>query len=167
MEHIRFYEVNCEYVNFLSQFEPLLFHNKASNQTNERKYIGVVLCVNGFQYFAPLSSHKPKHDRMQNGIDFIKIKQYAVINLNNMFPVPKTEYKNVDFSKVSDYKYKSLLLSEYRYIKAIEKKIMTNAKIVYKHKTNTANKTSLSQRCNDFLILEKACMDYISKNKQP
>ena len=39
-------------------------------------------------YFAPLSSFKEKHTRMPEAVDFIKIKRYAVINLNNMFPVP-------------------------------------------------------------------------------
>ena len=39
------------------------------------------------KYFAPLSSYTPKHDKMKNGLDFIKIGNYAVININNMFPV--------------------------------------------------------------------------------
>lgn len=40
-----------------------------------------------FKYFAPLSSFKPKHKRLSETIDFIKIGDMAVINLNNMFPV--------------------------------------------------------------------------------
>lgn len=37
------------------------------------------------KYFAPLSSYKPKHEKMKNGLDFIKVGNYAVININNMF----------------------------------------------------------------------------------
>ncbi len=40
------------------------------------------------KYFAPLSSYKDKHKKMLETVDFIKIKDYAVINLNNMIPVP-------------------------------------------------------------------------------
>lgn len=45
--------------------------------------------VNGFDYFAPLSSFKDKHKTMKESVDFLKVKDYAVINLNNMFPVVK------------------------------------------------------------------------------
>lgn len=34
-------------------------------------------------------SFKPKHKKMKESVDFIKIKDYAVININNMIPVPK------------------------------------------------------------------------------
>ena len=91
-------------------------------QQNERKYIGVVFQVNGVNYFAPLSSFKEKHKKMRDSIDFIKIKNYTVINLNNMFPVLEEKYTYVDISKERNAKYKSLLLAEYRYIKSIHEK---------------------------------------------
>ncbi len=78
--------------------------------------------VNGLDYFVPLSSFKPKHERMKESMDFIKVLRYAVLNLNNMFPVPKTEREYVDFETVQDCKYKALLLAEYRYIKSIREK---------------------------------------------
>ena len=71
-----------------------------------------------------LSSFKEKHKKMSDSIDFIKIKNYAVINLNNMFPVPEGKYTYVDISKERNLKYKSLLLAEYRYIKSIQEKVL-------------------------------------------
>ena len=47
--------------------------------------------INGFYYFAPLSSFKSKHKKMKESVDFIKIKDYEVININNMIPVPKEQ----------------------------------------------------------------------------
>jgi len=88
MENIKFYEINATYIDYLKPYAPHLFHNRREGQVNERKYIGVVLQVRGNDYFAPLSSFKPKHQRMKEGLDFIKVRHYAVINLNNMFPVP-------------------------------------------------------------------------------
>lgn len=52
---------------------------------------------------------KKRNNSMKEGLDFIKVKNYAVINLNNMFPVPKDKYSYVDISKISNPKYKSLL----------------------------------------------------------
>lgn len=94
-------------------------------------YIGVILKVHGMDYFAPLSSYKEKHKQMKETLDFIKVKTYSVINLNNMFPVQSKDYTYLDFSKEQDLNYKSLLESEYRYIKSIQGKIIKNASLVY------------------------------------
>ena len=68
---------------------------------------------------------------MKDSIDFIKIKDYAVININNMFPVPHSQCKYVDISTVGDPHYRALLLAEYRFIKSIQEKIRKNAKTLY------------------------------------
>lgn len=160
MDNIKIYEVDAKYINYLSQFAPHLFLNKQAGQQNERKYIGVVLSVNGMDYFAPLSSFKPKHNSMRDGIDFIKIKNYAVINLNNMFPIAPNTYSYVDISAIKNEKYKELLRAEYRYIKSIQERIRKNALTLYKLWLKDGNKTALGKRCNDFTLLEDACRKY-------
>ncbi len=160
MDNIKIYEVDAKYINYLSQFAAHLFLNKQAGQQNERKYIGVVLSVNGMNYFAPLSSFKPKHNAMRDGIDFIKIKNYAVINLNNMFPIAPNTYSYVDISAVKNEKYKELLRAEYRYIKSIQERIRKNALTLYKLWLKDGNKTALGKRCNDFTLLEDACKKY-------
>ena len=160
MEQIKLYEVNADYIDYLSEYAPHLFQNKKANQKNERKYIGIVFQINSFDYFAPLSSFKQKHNRMKEAVDFIKVKDYAVINLNNMFPVPLTERKYVDIKSERDPNYRALLLAEYRFIKSIQEKIRKNAQNVYKIKIKERNSSALARRCNDFLALENACKEY-------
>lgn len=160
MENLKLYEVDRDYINYLLPYAPHLFQNKKSNQQNERKYVGVVLHINDIDYFAPLSSFKDKHRRMKETVDFIKIKDYAVINLNNMFPVPEGKFTYVDIKKQKNPHYRDLLLSEYRFIKSIQEKIRKNAAVVYTHKIQNGTNTSLSKRCNDFLVLENACKQY-------
>ena len=65
MENIKLYEVNADYIDYLSAYAPHLFQNKKPGQKNERKYIGIVFQINGLDYFAPLSSFKQKHYRMK------------------------------------------------------------------------------------------------------
>ena len=108
-EDIRFYEIDPKYIDYLLPYAPHLYANKQPGQNNERKYIGVVLRVNDMDYFAPLSSAKKKHKYIEEGLDFIKVKHYAVINLNNMFPVPSSVCTPVDFSKEKNTKYRDLL----------------------------------------------------------
>ena len=160
MENIKLYEIDSKYISYMTRFALHLFHNKQSEQNNERKYIGVVLYINGYEYFAPLSSFKPKHQKMKEGIDFLKIKAYAVINLNNMFPVPSGLCTYVDINAQRNPKYKALLLAEYRAIKAMQEKIRKNAKTLYFLKLKEGDSTPLAKRCNDFQLLEKACAEY-------
>lgn len=157
---IELYEVNPEYINYLLPYAPHLFHNKQPGQQNNRKYIGVILNVNDMNYFAPLSSFKTKHEKMKNGLDFIKVGNYAVININNMFPVPNGEYIYVDIQKENNHQYRKLLMSEYRIIRKLQDKIRNNARELYKHKIAKGTSTALAKRCNDFVLLEEKCRVY-------
>ena len=78
MFRLRIYEVKSEYVEYLSKYQDHLFYDK--NNSNKRKYIGIVLEINGYKYFAPLSSFKKKHNKIKEGVDFIKIKDYRQKN---------------------------------------------------------------------------------------
>lgn len=164
-KNIKICEIDSEYVDYLSKYAKHQFHNKQDSQKNERKYIGVVFAINGLKYFAPLSSFKEKHKRMKEGADFIKIKNYAVINLNNMLPAPDSVVTYIDISKEADEKYRSLLFAEYRIIKTIQSKIKKKASFIYSHKITRGESTNLAKRCDDFLELEKACNEYI-KSKE-
>lgn len=138
MDNIKFYQVSPDYIDYLIPHAPHLFHNKQIGQQNDRKYIGIVLQINAMNYFAPLTSFKEKHKRMKNGLDFLKVKHYAVINLNSMSPVPACYYTHVDISKESNSKYKNLLLSEYRYINQYRIKSKKYCYIIsFKNKSRT------------------------------
>ena len=113
-----------------------------------------------------LSSFKEKHRYMNEGLDLIKIKRLAVINLNNMFPVPPSQIVNFDIKKVKDQKYKALLQREYRVIASIEDKICENAGKLYEYKIEKGDSTPLAERCNDFLLLEEKAIEFISKSVQ-
>lgn len=157
---IKIYEVNPQYINYLIPYAPHLFQNKQPGQHNERKYIGIVLIVNDMNYFAPLSSFKSKHEKMKNRLDFIKIGNYAVININNMFPVPNDEYTYVDIPTVKNPQYRKLLMTEYRIIRKLQDRIMKNAAEVYKHKLKYGDTTALAKRCNNFKLLEEKCKKF-------
>ena len=60
MEKLFFYEIDEQYINYLSQFSEHLFRNAKISQRHTRKYIGILFEINGMKYFAPLSSYKIK-----------------------------------------------------------------------------------------------------------
>ena len=67
----------------------------------------------------------------------------------------------ITYLSAYDPHYRALLLAEYRFIKSIQEKIWKNAQNVYKIKIKDGESSSLAKRCNDFLMLEKACADYM------
>ena len=112
--NIKIYGVKDAYIKYLSQYQGHLFLHEGG--AFGRKYIGTVLEINGFFCFAPLSSFKSKHKKMKERVDFIKIKDYAVININNMIPVPKEQLIELDINAEKNSHYKFLLQAESREI---------------------------------------------------
>lgn len=155
---IRIYEIDDGYIKYLSMYQQHIFTHIDGN--NKRKYIGVVFVINGTKYFAPLSSYKEKHDKMRERLDLIKLKNYAVINLNNMIPVPDKQVRDIDINKEKDPSYRYLLQAESREISKQRNRIRKNAEIVYKHKKQNGNTTALAKRTNNFELLERLCKEY-------
>ena len=156
--NIRIYEIKNEYIKYLCKYQKHIFAQTEGK--DKRKYIGIVFEIRGLKYFAPLSSYKDKHKKMKEGVDFIKIKDYAVINLNNMIPVPNSQVVDIDINKEKDPSYRYLLQAESREVNRQKNRIKKNAEIVYSHKKHNGNETPLAKRTNDFELLEKLCKEY-------
>ena len=158
---LQIYEVMPAYIDYLLPYAPHIFQNHNTHHSNSRKYIGIVLKVQRLNYFIPLSSFKTnKHKRMGESVDFIKVKDYAVININTMVPVPEGQYWLADIDSVKEPQYKAILHAELREIKKLENRIRKNAEIVYTHKLRYGNSTLLAKRTNDFKKLEELCKEY-------
>lgn len=87
----------------------------------------------------------------------------AVLNLNNIFPVPDDIYSLKDPSLEVNQQYKNLLNNEIRIIKQKTEQIINNAMAVYNHKMSNDGKSKLSQRCLNFKLLEEKCKEWIEK----
>lgn len=153
-----FYEVDDKYVEYLSLFDKKVMNAKINERKFKRKYIGILFEINKILYIAPLSSYKEKHKKMREQIDFIKIGDKSVINLNNMFPVNEKNIRKVDIEKEKDIQYRQLLRNEY--VLCIPKftKIIKNANALYKQVT--IYDMEIKERCCDFKLLEKKCNEY-------
>lgn len=104
----------CDYLRLYDNKVPYNFENKAL-----RPFVGVLFEVNSCKYFAPLSSPKPKHLKMKNTIDFLRLDdgKLGAINFNNMLPVMDNNVIVIDLNKKyirkSDKIYQSLLKNKY------------------------------------------------------
>ena len=65
------YKADIDYCNYLAYYESKIPY--VDNEKENRPFVGVVLCVNGKNFFAPLTSPKKKHLEMKDMQDFLKI----------------------------------------------------------------------------------------------
>lgn len=159
---LKIYKISEEYIEYLRKYDN---ENIKINKGEKRPYIGVILEVNSVKYFAPMASPKPKHLKMKNSIDFIKINggEHGAINLNNMIPVIDEAIIKYDIETEIDKEYRNLLYIQIKFIQKNSEKIIKNAKKVYE-KVTIYNSEIFIRKCSKFSVLENECLKY--KNKK-
>lgn len=153
-ETLKFYIVNDEYIEYISNFDKHVSWNKRQR----RPYIGIVLKIEKYLYFAPLYSYKEKYNKYKENPSFIRIKDrkercLSIIRFAEMIPVPKNCIKLLDFN-IRDEKYKNLLQSESDFINDNKNIIYIKAKKMYKNVVKTKNQFFVNISC-DFKLLEE------------
>ncbi len=156
--------VNSKYCDYLRKYDYRVSYN--SNEKELRPFIGVLFVIDSMKYFAPLSSPKPKHINMKNTIDFYKIDggKLGAINFNNMIPIPETEYEYIDTNTPCltniERQYKELLKDQLRWLNRYGQNLRMKAKILYDKRVNEQLSDKVTNRCRDFTLLEKKCVEY-------
>ena len=159
---LKFYEVDSEYIDFLRKNGDEKIPN--INYENHKKFFcGIVLTINQFNYFAPVSSYNKKAHTvfliMDKDKNTKELKPISSLRFSFMFPCPIEYLNQKDFSK-EDEKYKILLRKELHYCNINREKIKKVANEVYKlgMKKETREKFNIC----DFNKLEEQCTRYIN-----
>ena len=154
---MKLYNVTDAYVDYLKQFDLKVPENKAE----KRPFVGIVFSINGYNFFAPLSSPKPKYRRMKNMPDFHKINSglQGVINFNNMIHIPDSELISIDIDNLTDVNYKNLLNAQIQFINGIHVSLEAKARSLYQlvgsdDEILTPNQLKVKQRCCNFGLLQ-------------
>ena len=162
------YTISTTYIDFLRMFQKNVWLNEENFRL--RPYVGVVMKLSHCNYFAPLSSPKPKHEYMKDRLDFIRLEHKGqlkgVINLNNMIPVMDDVVTRLDFKDINDQGYRDLLITEMIDIRRKRNIIEKNALTIYKKVTKYGSEpqnAKLIAICYDFLLLERKLCEFLSK----
>lgn len=161
---LNLYTIDSNYVAYLKQFE-----NKVpltTGKKEDRPFIGLILCVEAKNYFAPLTSPKKKHLVMKDAQDFLRIDKgkLGAINLNNMIPVPRRYLNKIFLERIEDKKYKNLLELQLAWINEHQERISHYARNLYYLITNKTASQELQNRCCNYKLLEEKCKEYMQKN---
>ena len=127
MENFKIVRIDTDYCDYLKKFDTKVIYNKGPKKL--RPFIGILFKINKWEYFAPLSSPKPKHKPMRNTLDFFKIKngELGAINFNNMIPVTKNNYIEIDLYadalNKEEQKYQKMLKEQLAWLNANKNQI--------------------------------------------
>lgn len=160
-----FYIPDSDYCDYLREKDPNVPYTM--DEKSHRPFIGIVLQIDNYHYYAPLSSPKPKHSNMKNQLDFIKIEKgiYGVINLNNMIPIHPSCLTKVELyipqeADKNEKAYHNLLNNQLDWCNKNQQKITRQAAKLYYMIMNGKAKDNLIHRCCDFRLDEKLYIDY-------
>lgn len=159
---LKFYEVDSEYIKYLKENGDEKIPN-IDYKKHKKFFCGIVLTINNFNYFAPVSSYNKKvHTSfliMDKDKETKKLKAISSLRFSFMFPCPIEYLSQKDFSK-EDEKYRNLLRKELRYCNKNREKIKKLANEVYKLglKEETRKKFNIC----DFKKLEETYFRYIN-----
>ncbi|MEO3479893.1 type III toxin-antitoxin system ToxN/AbiQ family toxin [Phaeobacter sp. CAU 1743] len=168
MSELKFYTVSTAYLDHLHAVEPRVYYAQGTAYINAKPYVGIVLDVSGHKFLAPLTSYKPKHDRIKSSnVTVFKLHErgnpnnkLGMISLNNMIPVPDTEITLLDMASQSE-RYRRMLYKQYEFIK--ENAVEIKDRAAKLHYQVTALRTPFYVRLScDFTILVDASRRYVS-----
>lgn len=122
MKDLSFFDVRAEYVNYLRNFEtsirgfshvPLVDYE--SHNRKGKFFCGIVLQINDYQYYVPVSSNTRDHPNTFFLYD--NYNRIGSLRFDFMFPVPEGVVKERLIREEADPRYQRLLEKELTYCK--------------------------------------------------
>ncbi len=159
---LNFYDIDSKYTDYLRNHDDKIPY--ISYENRDKFLCGVVLSINGINYYVPVSSNKKKYlssfmicDDGENG-EKIPISS---LRFSFMFPCPIECITQKDLKKETDTKYKGLTQKEYEYCNKHINQIKKKASKIYELAKNKEFREKYNL-CN-FELLEEKCKKYIER----
>ncbi len=163
---MKIYKVDIDYIKYLYKFDSRVQYNEnyTDVMNQNRPYVGVVLNVNGQNYFAPLEHPRPSHRTLKTNLHIYKIKggRFGIIGLNNMIPVPSSALISFD---INSDRNRNILISQYIECSKDWDNIQSRANHIYNKRITSPNKFEKKMFCN-FALLEQKCVEYTKDKAQ-
>ena len=180
MERLKLYSVSDAYIEYLRKKYPNVYSNKMDKRIHTRKYLGVIICVDEYKYYIPLSSPKETDYQIAGTEKVIKKSIVPIVRIvvknskgekelkgtlriSHMVPVPESELELYDLENEQDEAYKDLVQKEIVFIRKNREKIIANANLLYKQKTENDVTAGYVKSALEYKMLERMCDEYIKE----
>ena len=170
---MKWINVNEKYLDYLREYENRIPRTDYGGRY--KPFFGVLFERDNLLYITQVSHPQERHKKLKQQRDFYKIydpkdesRLIAVINLNYMFPIPKSEVYPFNKADIDSYRTFKDEMEKNKYIRLLDlelKQINTlnlsgNAVKVYENKYTYPN-SMLAKRCLDFKMLETYAKQYL------
>jgi len=161
---LKIVKVDSKYCDYLRKYDDKVCYNAGYKEL--RPFIGVLFTIDNCQYFAPLSSPKPKHLKIKGNVDFLKLDggRLGAINFNNMLPVTNNNIVKIDLDKQcstkSEERYMKLLKKQIYWLNRNSDKLYNKSKKLYDKYISGTLDENIVARCCNFKLLEEKCIEY-------
>lgn len=160
MDKLKIYRLSEGFVQYMHSVDSRVQYNK-----NERRpYVGIVLTVGVHNYFVPMESPKPNHEKIKSNIHIMKLDEgkLGLLGFNNMIPAKTSHLIEFDIDKEPDPQYSQLLKKQFIFINEHQDKVREHANKTY---CSVINKKSpfFTRICCDFELLEREYIKYYVK----
>ena len=181
LENLGLYNIDVNYLEYLHSIDSEVQFSLEKDYS-QKPFLGILVLVDTYTYFIPLTSAKPKHaswtnvgpvhyliyervlktelhrkDVFKSISDTEALKILAALDLKKMIPVRDGLYNKIEFASMSDHRYAALLEKEYRFCLGIWNGIASKAGAIYSEQKETGRVYPMY--CN-FSKLEEACNNY-------
>ena len=168
---LHLYTLDVKYVRDLANADNRVMSVSPQQHKENRPFVGIIIIMKQHNYCIPMTSPKPKHNKMKNDLDFSKILDsnnclIGALNFNNMIPVSNDVIQKLDIRPSSsdtpkEREYKELLNNQLDWCNDNIDNIIKKANKLYRLITQSPEKSiNLTRRCCDFKKLE-AVLDEI------
>lgn len=177
---MKWYIIDEEYIDYLKSFDSHV-PNVNYGRYAMKCFLGIPGKINGFNYFAPLTSFKDKFMNWENDVDFYKIQDrrtkdiLGAIYLKNMIPVPNGCFTEITFDNIGDFReFKDMERKEICWQSLNREMYYTDEKYIIKNSRRLIKNNELypdgdiAKRSCKFKVLEEKCLEYgrnITRNK--
>ena len=182
MEEFKLYNVSDEYIDYLWAIFPNVYSNKETTRVHTRKYVGIVLRLENYHYYIPMSSPKESDYQIAGEKKVIKKSIIPIIcivvknsrgqkelkgnlRISHMIPVPPSELQLYDIENEPDDTYKDLVQNEIIFIRKNQDNNLANARLLYKQKAENDLSAGYVKSALEYKALEKLCRDFVSERK--
>ena len=180
IDKLAFYSINIDYLEFLHQKDSEVYYN-SSYRNSLKPFLGIIIGIDDFNYFIPLTSAKEKHSRMklrtrEHLLVYEKEPKsrerdhwvyrecnedsnyhiFGMLDIKKMIPVPEGLYQKINFDDFDKY-YAALLNKEFNF--CLEKRRAISKLASNLHKQQLKKGKPLAKHCN-FLLLENAMKEW-------
>ena len=153
--------ISEEYVSLLQKRDPEVKDTVKDKKT--RPYVGVLFTIDKRNYFAPLTTRKPKHETMKDNRDITILRNrqnecLGAIDFAKMIPVPDSQLEKINFAKRKETHPKSFntLLNQLYVVNKMKPLLVKKAEKLYHQYMDKTLPKNIREHCVNFEEANKA-----------